>query len=419
MSCIAVIDVETTGLSPYRHNRIVEIAAVVIQPGGKVLREFVTLVNPDRDIGPTRIHGLTAHDVLGAPRFAEIAGALLETLEGCVALAGHNVRFDHSFLTVEFQRLDISFPESPTLCTMHLAGGGNLSSACLDYEIEFEGDTHSALNDARATGRLLFALLNDAPQLAATICKHQPITWPLIAKSPVEPLTRADSRRRQAEPPNYLQRLLTRVQPDLPADQTDSAILAYTALLDRVLEDRHIDQEEGQVLIELATGWGITGDTIRKTHWDYLLRLGAAALADGELTDAERRDLHQVSSLLGIDSLRLDEILKMAAEKLAETLIEPTPTAAPLGVQKFAGKQVCFTGECRCLLNGEPITREMAAELATQRGMVVAESVTKKLDLLVVADPLSQSGKAKKARQYGIRIMHEPVFWKAVDVEVQ
>jgi DNA polymerase-3 subunit epsilon len=47
------------------------------------------------------------------------------------------------------------------------------------------------------------------------------------------------------------------------------------------------------------------------------------------------------------------------------------------------------------------------------------ESVTKKLDLLVIADPHTQSGKAKKARQYGVRIMHEPVFWKAIGVSVE
>jgi DNA polymerase-3 subunit epsilon len=69
-------------------------------------------------------------------------------------------------------------------------------------------------------------------------------------------------------------------------------------------------------------------------------------------------------------------------------------------------------------LKGEAITREMAAGLAARRGMIVAESVTKKLDLLVVADPLTQSGKAKKARQYGIRIMHEPVFWRVLGLEV-
>jgi DNA polymerase-3 subunit epsilon len=45
--------------------------------------------------------------------------------------------------------------------------------------------------------------------------------------------------------------------------------------------------------------------------------------------------------------------------------------------------------------------------------------VTKKLDILVVADPHTQSGKARKARQYGTRIVHEPVFWQMLGVTVK
>lgn len=49
MTCIAVIDVETTGKNRYRHDRIVEIAALVINSDGEILREFISLVNPERD----------------------------------------------------------------------------------------------------------------------------------------------------------------------------------------------------------------------------------------------------------------------------------------------------------------------------------------------------------------------------------
>jgi DNA polymerase-3 subunit epsilon len=53
---LAVVDVETTGLNPYRHDRIVEVAVVVVELNGQVIREFTTLINPERDIGPTSIH---------------------------------------------------------------------------------------------------------------------------------------------------------------------------------------------------------------------------------------------------------------------------------------------------------------------------------------------------------------------------
>ena len=64
------------------------------------------------------------------------------------------------------------------------------------------------------------------------------------------------------------------------------------------------------------------------------------------------------------------------------------------------------------------MTREMARQLAIERGIHVAESVTKALDVLVVADPLTLSGKARKARQYGTRIVQEFVFWRELGVEV-
>jgi DNA polymerase-3 subunit epsilon len=195
-------------------------------------------------------------------------------------------------------------------------------------------------------------------------------------------------------------------------------MIAYTDLLGRVLEDRRVDEDEGEALFQLATRSGIAGSQIQKANRDYLLCLAVAALTDGVVTDSERRDLEQVATLLGIASLDLGEILEMAARKLAEGHNRRPASADGLGAETLAGKHVCFTGECQCRLQGEPITRKMAAELATGHGMVLSESVTKKLDLLVVADSFTQSGKATKARRYGIRIMHESVFWRALGLEV-
>src|SRR3990172_2875785 len=108
-SPIAVIDVETTGLFPFRHHRVVEVAAVIARADGRIEREFVSLVNPGRDIGPSNIHGLTSEDVLHAPQFAEIAAQVLNVLSGTVAIAAHNVRFDRQFLESEFSRLGYQF----------------------------------------------------------------------------------------------------------------------------------------------------------------------------------------------------------------------------------------------------------------------------------------------------------------------
>jgi DNA polymerase III epsilon subunit-like protein len=58
----AVVDVETTGLF-HRIDRIIEIAVIRVDGNGNLVDEYVTLVNPNRDLGPTHIHGITAKEV--------------------------------------------------------------------------------------------------------------------------------------------------------------------------------------------------------------------------------------------------------------------------------------------------------------------------------------------------------------------
>ena len=414
---IAVIDVETTGLFPSRRDRVVEVAVVVVRADGRIEREFVSLVNPVRDIGPSSVHGLSSEDTLNAPQFAEIAALLLGVLSGTVAIAAHNLRFDRQFLESEFSRLECQLPDCFGICTMQLAGGGRLADCCRDYGISTEGEAHHALADARAAGRLLACLLSDQPRVVQKLSTLTPIQWPTVPRTMKQPVTRDESRRRQTEPPTFLQRLVERMHGHALPNATDGAVMAYEALLDRALEDRHVDESEAHALVETATKWDLSGHQISLTHRDYLNQLAIAAVADGIVTDAERRDLRLVARLLGQEKRDLDEILREAVAKASETRPDPA-TAAP-AEESLIGKRVCFTGELQCHHDGQIISRELAEELATRAGLVVADSVTKKLDLLVLADPHTQSGKAKRARRYGTRIMHEFAFWKTIGVKVE
>ncbi|WP_433090310.1 hypothetical protein ACQP1P_40185 [Dactylosporangium sp. CA-052675] len=49
---------------------MVEIAIVHVDSRGDVESEWCTLVNPERDLGPQHIHGITAAEARVAPRFA-------------------------------------------------------------------------------------------------------------------------------------------------------------------------------------------------------------------------------------------------------------------------------------------------------------------------------------------------------------
>ena len=62
--------------------------------------------------------------------------------------------------------------------------------------------------------------------------------------------------------------------------------------------------------------------------------------------------------------------------------------------------------------------RDEAHRLAEEAGLVIRKNVSKGLDLLVVADPDSQSGKARRARELGTRVMAETVFWSTIGITV-
>ena len=413
---IVVIDVETTGLFPFRNDRIVEIAAVVLDQNLKITNEFVSLVNPGRDIGPSRIHGLTAEDVIRAPAFSDLYGHIYEIMNGSLAIAGHNIRFDKQFLESEMTKIGLAYPEPYSVCTMRLTGGGNLKKSCFDYGIPFDGRNHSALDDARATAKLLAFLLPDSPQLLTELSQQTARSWPSISNDKKSPVIRSQSSKYSVEKPDFLNRLAD-IQKDFPAGPlTESSMLAYSALLDRVLEDRRIDENENAHLFEIAKSWGISCHHAELIHREYLRQLAKSALSDGIVTDSERRDLKLVSRLLGIDPDQIDKVLIEAENIISDIAISNKPIQ--VSDDSLEGKTVCFTGEFNCLFQGKPITREMAYAFAVKANMVPAESVTKKLDLLIVADPHSLSGKAKKARVYGIRIVHEPVFWKLLNIEV-
>src|SRR2546422_92142 len=198
---------------------------------------------------------------------------------------------------------------------MRLAGGGKLADCCRDHAISLGGEAHHALADARAAAELLTSLLADQPRTAQQLSELVPIQWPTVPSTMKQPVTRDESHRRQAEPPTYLQRLLARMPgPELPDDNKE-AVMAYGALLDRVLEDRHVDDSEADALVETATVWGLGGDQISLVHREYVNQLAVAAVADEVVTDAERRDLNLVMRLLGQEKRDLDQLLGEAAAK--------------------------------------------------------------------------------------------------------
>lgn len=104
-----------------------------------------------------------------------------------------------------------------------------------------------------------------------------------------------------------------------------------------------------------------------------------------------------------------------------------TPTAPLLGaapVQQVAsgeplrGRSVCFTGASVCSIRGVRLSRDDQERLAAQAGMEVRQSVSARLDYLVLSHEDSHSTKAQRAAQLGVRRIEEPVFWDMLGVDV-
>jgi len=85
---------------------------------------------------------------------------------------------------------------------------------------------------------------------------------------------------------------------------------------------------------------------------------------------------------------------------------------------RFKGKSFCFTGEFLYINvdTGKNYTREEVQELVIKNGGIVKSGVSKKLDTLVLADMLSSSNKATKAKQCGCELLSAEDFLKRVGV---
>lgn len=167
----AVVDIETTGGSP-KAERITEIAIYVFD-GEKIIDEFVSLINPERNI-PYFITGLTGISnemVKDAPYFYEVAKKIVELTEGMILVA-HNARFDYSFIRQEFKNLGFNYNrkliDTVSLSRRLLPGhkSYSLGKLCAELGIEIPG-RHRASGDALATVKL-FSILLDADERSDT-----------------------------------------------------------------------------------------------------------------------------------------------------------------------------------------------------------------------------------------------------------
>lgn len=161
----AVVDVETTGMSPDRA-ALTEVAAALFR-GGECLRTFQSLVDPGMPIPPRIIAmtGITDSMVRGAPPASSVLPRLMEVI-GDAVVVGHNVRFDLSFLNAASAQAGLARIGNPILDTLALSRrffAGDFPGYSLGALASALGlahrPTHRSLDDVLATADLLHLLI--------------------------------------------------------------------------------------------------------------------------------------------------------------------------------------------------------------------------------------------------------------------
>jgi ATP-dependent DNA helicase DinG len=182
MDSIVALDIETTGLDPVK-DAIIEIGAVRFH-GNRIEDEWCRLINPGRKIPPfiTQLTGITDHMVLEAPAIHEVLTDLRQFV-GDLAILGHNVGFDLSFLRNFglFRGNDIRDTYEIASVMLPMAGRYNLGALGQALGILLPA-THRALDDARVTFavyRSLYEMGMELPvQLLAEIARlAEGIDW--------------------------------------------------------------------------------------------------------------------------------------------------------------------------------------------------------------------------------------------------
>ena len=164
MEIHAVIDFETTGLSPALGARPTEVAIVLIAES-KIIDRFQSLMNPGVSI-PNDIQvltGITNEMVRKAPKVETVMRDAVQFV-GTHPIVAHNAAFDSKFWDAELRRIN-GRRKQEFACSMLLARrifpeapNHKLGTLVRTLGLPATGRYHRALADAEATAYLLLRI---------------------------------------------------------------------------------------------------------------------------------------------------------------------------------------------------------------------------------------------------------------------
>ena len=155
---LAVVDLETTGLSADPSSEILEFGAVLLEPEGETLTTLESLLRPRGELprAVQRLTGLTPGDVADAPAIEELAKSIAAALAGRTVVA-HNADFERHFLSrfVAPELGDLRFLDTQDLLAIAHPDAPDLRLETFTRDMLETEERHRALSDALDTLRVM------------------------------------------------------------------------------------------------------------------------------------------------------------------------------------------------------------------------------------------------------------------------
>ncbi len=302
---IAIIDFETTGLAP-GPDRVVEVSVVRAEPGKEPVLVLDTLINPDRPMAATEIHGITDRDVVDAPRFFEIGGDFIRAISGCV-VASYNVYFDIGFLTYELRKIRVACVP-PHVCLMYLrpllemGKRCSLFTACCESGIPLP-HAHQSAADAFASAQLWKIYLSAMEEHGMQKFKDlsQKKQYKFLNSLEADPL----SPPTEAEMP-HLANVKSRsvkmqqeyhrggAQPPTQTVDRHDVIHRYWSELTTVLSDLELTRDEANGLAKLRNQLKLTQEEIKGMHARVFADLLLLTIEDRIISADEQNQIQRL-----------------------------------------------------------------------------------------------------------------------------
>lgn len=164
-----ILDTETTGLSPQRGDRIIEIGCLEMIDGKLTGEKFHTYLQPYRFSNPHafKVHQITDEFLADKPRFNDIYAKFHDYVNNSELII-HNSQFDMGFIINEFSLIGIQNPFvlNKITCTKLMAqqkfgrGGNRLDDLCDKYGISREHrEVHGALKDCELLAQVYLRMI--------------------------------------------------------------------------------------------------------------------------------------------------------------------------------------------------------------------------------------------------------------------